>query len=636
MRTANRILVAGATALVLGALPDRAAAQLVSLGSGSTSTSTTAAAVAYDPAHDAYLVARPGAGASAFADGDGNLDGPSFTVTASGASLHAVYSADVSDGAGGTGGFLITWTDPGPFYFNVHAQIVAYPGRLVGPPVTVYQFTNPQGSGIFSTAAAYSPTERVFLVAMGVVVLHVNSPRFVRLDLAGQPLGGIVLLPGAGFPHLGMPSLGMPSPGASCGVLFHCGEVHAVWNAASQEFGILQDGPSLGFSRVRADGTIMGQVTLGSSSGAHALAVNAARGTYFLAATDAETHVAEIDVAGKVVGRQTVSPRSTYWLDSRGLALAYSPAAKGFALDVFGLVLTLDDGGAPTGSSFDTGAWNAPAVAGSSRGASWVVTFPSGFLGLGFDRPLVERGDFSGDGRADVMWQHPDTGAVLLWTMNGASYAGSTILNAGGTLWRLAGSADFSADGKPDLLWQDPANGALLLWTMDGHAYVRSTLLTPGGTDWRVAAVADLTVDGSPDIVWQHPLTGAVLLWTMYGGAYISSTFLNPGTTWQVVGAADFTGDLQTDLLWQDPASGALLLWQMNGSSYGSSTMLSPGGTCWKAAAVADYTGDGSPDILWQHPADGAVLLWEMDGVDYVSSIVLNGGGTLWQIRAPR
>ena len=33
----------------------------------------------------------------------------------------------------------------------------------------------------------------------------------------------------------------------------------------------------------------------------------------------------------------------------------------------------------------------------------------------------------------------PATGAVLLWEMNGTTYVSSTIMNAGGTLWKVKG-----------------------------------------------------------------------------------------------------------------------------------------------------------------------------------------------------
>jgi glucose/arabinose dehydrogenase len=246
-------------------------------------------------------------------------------------------------------------------------------------------------------------------------------------------------------------------------------------------------------------------------------------------------------------------------------------------------------------------------------------------------------GDFTCDGKSDLLLQDPQNGAVVLWQMDGPAYASSTLLNAGGTLWQVVGTGDFTGDGRPDIVWQLPSTGAVLLWEMNGTSYVSSIMLNTGGTLWRVAAVGDLTGDGRPDIIWQHPSNGAVLLWQMSGTTYVGSTILNPGGTfWKVVGAADFTGDGLVDLLWQHPFTGAVLLWAMNGTAYVSGTFVNLGGTLWQVAAVADFNGDGHPDIVWQHPSTGAVLLWQMSGVSYVQGSFIDSTGTTWLVRGPR
>jgi hypothetical protein len=81
------------------------------------------------------------------------------------------------------------------------------------------------------------------------------------------------------------------------------------------------------------------------------------------------------------------------------------------------------------------------------------------------------------------------------------------MLNAGGTQWQVVGTADFTGDGKPDLLGQHPSTGAVLLWEMDGPTYVGGTMVNAGGTLWRVAATGDFSGDGKPDIIWQDPGT---------------------------------------------------------------------------------------------------------------------------------
>jgi len=70
--------------------------------------------------------------------------------------------------------------------------------------------------------------------------------------------------------------------------------------------------------------------------------------------------------------------------------------------------------------------------------------------------------------------------------MSGTTYVGSILLNPGSTNWRIAAVGDYSGDGKPDLIWQMPSTGAVLLWTMDGTTYSGSVFLDTGGTTWRI------------------------------------------------------------------------------------------------------------------------------------------------------
>jgi predicted outer membrane repeat protein len=332
-----------------------------------------------------------------------------------------------------------------------------------------------------------------------------------------------------------------------------------------------------------------------------------------------------------------VSVPSTYYATFQAAADGCSPAVQWQVSATSGATWTDIVGATSTTYSFvtalgDSGKWFRAVFTNSVSSA---VTNPATLTVIPHGPP--DRADFTGDGKADIVWQHPDTGAVLLWEMNGSTYVSSTMLNAGGTLWQIVGVGDFTGDGKADLVWQHPATGAVLLWEMNGTAYVSSRMLNEGGTLWKVVAVADMNGDGKPDVIWQHPDTGAVLLWIMNGAAYSSGIVLNAGgTLWKVVGAADFTGDGQPDLLWQDPASGAVLLWTMTGATYAGSTLVNPGGTLWKIVANGDYTGDGKVDVLWQLPSTGALLLWEMNDATYVGSISVTNGGTLWKIAGPR
>jgi len=156
---------------------------------------------------------------------------------------------------------------------------------------------------------------------------------------------------------------------------------------------------------------------------------------------------------------------------------------------------------------------------------------------------IVGAGDFNGDGWADLVWQHSD-GWLALWYMNGATLSYSVFLNPGqvaGNDWKIAGVGDFNGDGKPDLVWQH-TNGWLSVWYMNGPNMVSAVFLNPAqaaDTDWRVRAVIDLNGDGRTDLVWQRMSTGTLSAWLMNGINAVSMIFLSPANVdpgWRIMG----------------------------------------------------------------------------------------------------
>ena len=73
--------------------------------------------------------------------------------------------------------------------------------------------------------------------------------------------------------------------------------------------------------------------------------------------------------------------------------------------------------------------------------------------------------DFTGDGRADLVWRNTATGATSLWLMNGlAMTGGGSVTNAGSTVTAVG---DYNADGRADLVWHNPSTGVTEMWLMD-------------------------------------------------------------------------------------------------------------------------------------------------------------------------
>jgi len=241
--------------------------------------------------------------------------------------------------------------------------------------------------------------------------------------------------------------------------------------------------------------------------------------------------------------------------------------------------------------------------------------------------------DFSGDGKADFIWQNSTTGDRGFWLMNGTGYASWVDLGAVGTDWRIAATADFNGDGKPDFLWENTATGDRGFWLMNGTAYASWVSMGWVSTDWRIAAAADFDGDGKPDILWENTVTGVRGFWLMNGTAYASWVNLGAvSTDWRFVAAADFNNDGKTDILMENTVTGDRGFWLMNGTTFASWVDMGYVSTDWHIAAAADYNGDGKPDILWENTVTGDRGFWLMNGTAFSSWIDLGYVSTDWRL----
>jgi expansin (peptidoglycan-binding protein) len=101
-------------------------------------------------------------------------------------------------------------------------------------------------------------------------------------------------------------------------------------------------------------------------------------------------------------------------------------------------------------------------------------------------------GDLDGDGKSDIVWRAvsgPATGALFVWLMNGTAVKGATYLDPIATDWQIQGMADYSGDGRADILWRNvnaaaPDAARLYLWVMDGPKVAKGTGYTTVNTDF--------------------------------------------------------------------------------------------------------------------------------------------------------
>lgn len=90
-------------------------------------------------------------------------------------------------------------------------------------------------------------------------------------------------------------------------------------------------------------------------------------------------------------------------------------------------------------------------------------------------RTLIGSGDFNGDGTADVLWRHDQTGEVSVWIRDGDHVAAANVLST--VLLddtRVIGIGDLDGNGREDIVWHNRKRGRYVAWLMDGSSIMEA------------------------------------------------------------------------------------------------------------------------------------------------------------------
>jgi hypothetical protein len=231
----------------------------------------------------------------------------------------------------------------------------------------------------------------------------------------------------------------------------------------------------------------------------------------------------------------------------------------------------------------------------------------------------VGKGDFNGDGKADVLWRNSSSGQLLIYFMNGLTVTSVAAVEQSSPLpsvWSIVGIGDFNGDGKSDLLWRQASTGEVMMYLMSSSQILSSMLIFNATPDWTVAGTGDFNADGNCDIVWWNTASATPAVWLMGGMTPISLGIISSGLSADYLPAAtgDYNGDGKADIAWQSTSSGNVYVTLMNGLSVGSATAVAVGmGKTFLLKDYGDYNGDGISDMLWRNSSTGYVTMWLMN-----------------------
>jgi hypothetical protein len=270
--------------------------------------------------------------------------------------------------------------------------------------------------------------------------------------------------------------------------------------------------------------------------------------------------------------------------------------------------------------------------------------------------PTPVGGDFTGDSKPELTWQNAITsGQVYSWFLSpNLTFAGGTFLIddpsiPSGVGWTVVGTSDFSGDGKADLLWQNTLNGQVKLFIMNGATKVGEQPITTNLV-WKIVATGDMNNDGHADIVWQNFATGQVYVWYMTSSGGVASFFnpfqgsylvdgnlnvvtLGPNSPWRVVGTGDINGDGKRDLIWQSNTTGSISAWYLQGTVLvGFSPDVNINDPNWKIRAVGDYNLDTHPDLIFQNVATGDIAAFLLNGATLLQNVPVGRVSLVWTV----
>lgn len=229
--------------------------------------------------------------------------------------------------------------------------------------------------------------------------------------------------------------------------------------------------------------------------------------------------------------------------------------------------------------------------------------------------------DFTGDGKADILWRNVATTQTHLYQMDGfdiqASLAVSGIsLDAD---WIVAGVGDFDGDGTSDLIARNMSTGHNRVFLIEaGQVKQDEYIKTVTDLNWEIVKVGDLDGDDKADILWRHATTGVNWIYRMDGVSVVGSEYLSyvRDPRWKVAALADVNGDGKRDVIWHHATSGIVWIYLLNGSKIITSQPFGRVADLnWQIRASGDLDGDGKDDLIWRHAQRGLNWAHLMNGV---------------------
>lgn len=224
----------------------------------------------------------------------------------------------------------------------------------------------------------------------------------------------------------------------------------------------------------------------------------------------------------------------------------------------------------------------------------------------------VSRGDFNGDGFADLLVRNQDNGEWHLYLLKGNTIIDDAALSLTlNTAWQLVSSEDFNADGRSDVLLRN-RDGRWYLYTLRGTSINDSARVYMNeDTEMQIVASGDFNGDHAADVLLRNP-DGSWYLYLLKAEQIIQegSPALKGGLNWQVQAVGDFNRNGRDDILLRDD-NGQWNINSLNGLTVERDHSINlTDDLTWQFATTGDFNGDGNTDVLLRNRNLGSWFLY--------------------------
>ncbi|MBM0237169.1 VCBS repeat-containing protein [Micromonospora sp. ATA32] len=216
----------------------------------------------------------------------------------------------------------------------------------------------------------------------------------------------------------------------------------------------------------------------------------------------------------------------------------------------------------------------------SNGSGGWLTSLPAQIgTGWGNANLMAAAKDFNGDGKPDVIYRSSVDNNLYMVAGNGTGgWVTGTSVKIGPVVSAadlLVVSKDFSGDGKADVIYRSAADKNLYMLKGNGTGGWVSTTATQIGANWAsadlLAAPGDYNGDGKPDLVYRNSTDKNLYMVAGNGtGGWVSGTSVKIGSSWgsatALLTSGDFDGDKKADIVYRKSTDNDMYLVQGNGT----------------------------------------------------------------------